>query len=90
MRQPDPDIRRYRRLNQLVNGMISQPWIATYFILPELALPAHWFMRIALKLWARGISLITGIEYFHVSKAPCATLRLGLHYPTMDWGFLRP
>lgn len=68
MRQPDPDIRRYRRLNQLVNGMISQPDSAKYFILPELALPAHWFMRIALKLQARGISLITGIEYFHVSK----------------------
>ncbi len=32
-------------------------------------MPAHWFIRIARKLQGRGISLITGIEYLHASKA---------------------
>lgn len=68
MRRPDPDGTRYRRLNRLINGVISQPDGASYFILPELSLPAHWFMRIAQKLKGRGISFITGIEYVHASK----------------------
>lgn len=66
--QIDSDIHRYRRLNHLVNGVISQADGVSYFVLPELALPAHWFMRIARKLQSRGISLITGIEYIHASK----------------------
>lgn len=68
MRMPDPDLGRYARLTHLINGLISQPGGARYFILPELALPARWFLRIALKLQGRGISLITGIEYLHASK----------------------
>jgi hypothetical protein len=68
MRRPDPDGTRYRRLNQLINGVISQPDGASYFILPELSLPAHWFMRISQKLKGRGISLIAGIEYMHARK----------------------
>jgi hypothetical protein len=64
----DPDFDRYARLNRLVKHLISQPNGGKYFILPELALPAHWFMRLALKLQGRGISLITGIEYLHASK----------------------
>jgi hypothetical protein len=67
-RTPDPDLLRYARLNRLVNGLISQPNGTRYFIMPELALPAHWFLRLALKLQGRGISLITGIEYLHASK----------------------
>jgi hypothetical protein len=68
MRMLDPDLGRYGRLTHLINGLISQPNGARYFILPELALPAHWFLRVALKLQGRGISLITGIEYLHASK----------------------
>lgn len=68
MRLPDPDLERYARLTHLINGLITRPNNARYFILPELALPAHWFLRIALKLQGRGISLITGIEYLHASK----------------------
>lgn len=69
MRTPDPDAKRYARLNKLVNSVISGPKRSRYFVLPELALPAHWFMRIALKLQARGISLITGVEYLHASRS---------------------
>lgn len=68
MRMPDPDAERYARLCRLLDGVIAQPRESRYLLLPELALPAHWFIRIARKLQGRGISLITGIEYLHVSK----------------------
>jgi hypothetical protein len=68
-RAPDPDAERYARLNRLLDGVISDPQGSRYLILPELALPAHWFVRIARKLQGRGISLITGIEYLHAGKA---------------------
>jgi len=66
-RRPDPDAERYWRLCRLLNGVIAQP--SRYLVLPELALPAHWFIRIARKLQGRGISLITGVEYLHASKS---------------------
>jgi hypothetical protein len=69
MCQPDPDADRYARLCRLLDGVISQPHQSRYLILPELALPAHWFIRIARKLHGRGISLITGIEYLHATKS---------------------
>lgn len=68
MRMPDPDAERYARLCRLLDTVIAQPSNSRYLILPELALPAHWFIRIARKLQGRGISLITGIEYQHASK----------------------
>jgi hypothetical protein len=69
MRQTDPDSRqRYRRLNHLINQLISKPDEAGYLILPELAIPPQWFMRIADKLKGRGISLIAGVEYLHYPR----------------------
>ncbi len=68
-RSIDPDADRYARLNRLLDGVIAQPHDSRYLILPELALPAHWFIRIARKLQRRGISLITGIEYLHAGKS---------------------
>lgn len=68
MGEPDTDSRRYRRLNRLINELISRPDGAGYLVMPELALPPQWFMRIADKLKGRGISLITGVEYLHVPK----------------------
>lgn len=68
MRMPDPDAERYARLCRLLDGVIAQPQHSRYLVLPELALPAHWFIRIARKLQGRGISLITGIEYLHAGK----------------------
>ncbi|TFD88581.1 Reverse transcriptase [Cryobacterium lactosi] len=65
MRHVDPDQDRYRRLNTLINEAISQSGEIDYLILPELAIPANWFMRIAQKLQAKGISLIAGVEYLH-------------------------
>lgn len=69
MRLPDPDVERYGRLCRLLDGVIAQPQHSRYLMLPELALPAHWFIRIARKLQGRGISLISGIEYLHANKA---------------------
>lgn len=63
----DKDSSRYVRLNRLIDSVISEPEECRYLIMPELALPAHWFVRIARKLQGRGISLITGIEYLHAS-----------------------
>lgn len=68
-RSADPDAGRYARLNRLLDSVISHPQDCRYLILPELALPAHWFIRIARKLHGRGVSLITGIEYLHAGKA---------------------
>ncbi len=66
---PDPDAERYARLNRLIDGVLSQPQRSRYLILPELALPPHWFIRIARKLQGRGILLITGIEYLYAGKS---------------------
>lgn len=67
-RMRDPDVTRYTRLCRLLDDVITNPQKSRYFILPELALPAPWFMRVARKLQGRGISLITGIEYLHNRK----------------------
>jgi len=65
----DPDaLGRYQRLNRMLNHLLDQPDGAGYLVLPELALPAKWFIRVADKLKGKGISLITGIEYLHASK----------------------
>ena len=61
----DPDRNRYKRLTTLLNHIISNDTRPNYLILPELSVPTRWFMRIALKLHAVGISLICGVEYLH-------------------------
>jgi len=89
MRKPDPDLTRYTRLNCLLNSVISQPKGAEYCILPELSLPAQWFMRLAKHMQRRGISLITGIEYLHTRRKRvrnqvwAALLHDGLGFPSL-------
>ena len=89
MSLPDPDADRYSRLCRLLDDVISQPHQSRYLILPELALPAHWFIRIAKKLQGRGISLITGIEYLHAPKSKvrnqvwAALSHEGLGFPSL-------
>jgi len=68
-RMPDPDGRRYARLCRLVNELIRNPQNSRYLVLPELAMPARWFLRVAYKLKGRGISLITGVEYLHARRS---------------------
>ena len=67
--RPAPNARqRYQHLNHLINELIARPKGTDYLILPELAIPPQWFMRIALKLRARGISLIAGVEYLDAGE----------------------
>lgn len=68
-RRDDPHaLDRYIRLTRLVSGVISNHYGARYFILPELSVPAHWFMRFAQKLQGKRISMIAGIEYLHARR----------------------
>ncbi|WP_122277430.1 RNA-directed DNA polymerase [Pseudomonas syringae group genomosp. 3] len=90
MGKPDPDSRRrYQRLNRLINELISRPDGTGYLILPELALPPQWFMRVAEKLKGRGISLITGVEYLHTpgnkvhNQIWASLTHDGLGYPSL-------
>lgn len=88
MRKPEPDSSRYARLNRLVNTVIALPQKPRYFILPEMAMPYRWFMRIARQLQRQGISLITGMEYQHTGKTVqhqvwAALTHDGLGYPAM-------
>ena len=62
------DFERYNRFNQFIDRILADPSDCRYLILPELALPASWFIRAARKLHARRISLISGIEYIHSGK----------------------
>ena len=84
----DPDPERYARLAQLVNSVISSPKRSRYLVLPELAMPARWFMRVSQKLQRQNISLITGVEYLHANKSRvrnqiwAAFSHEGLGFPT--------
>src|SRR3989338_184609 len=66
-RMTNPDRTRYSRLNDLLNDILrkSQERLPQYIVLPELSVPAGWFLRLAGKLAMRGISLIAGVEYLH-------------------------
>jgi len=86
---PDPDKRRYSRLNRLINDVISRPLGVRYLILPELAMKPRWFVRTALKLHGRRISLITGMGYLHARRRRvrnqvwAALSHDGLGFPSM-------
>lgn len=54
---------RYLRLNRLMNDIMKAEARPDYVVLPELAVPAGWFLRVAGKLARRGISLIAGVDY---------------------------
>jgi hypothetical protein len=85
----DLNPKRYKRINDLINWVISRNEKIDYLILPELSLPARWFARTAQKLSNRGISLIAGIEYLHrkgnkVSNQIWSSLRHdGLGFPSV-------
>ena len=68
MQHTDPDLTRYQRLMILINHLISHPENSRYFVMPELSLPARWFIPIARKLQNKNINFISGIEYLHRSR----------------------
>lgn len=86
---PDPDNTRYMRMNHMLNQMLSHPQKPDYVIMPELSMPASWFLRVAHKFHHAGISLIAGVEYVHsknkkVSNQAWAALSYnGFGFPAM-------
>ena len=67
-RQPDRGLTRHRRLMRLANQIISGTERIDYALFPELSIPPQWFLQIARKLAARGISLIGGVEYVPTTR----------------------
>ncbi|WP_342453028.1 hypothetical protein [Demequina sp. B12] len=62
---PNRSLVRYQQLVDVINQTMSVRGKVDYLVLPELSVPRDWFIRFALKLRAKGTSLIAGIEYLH-------------------------
>lgn len=57
-------LERYQRLNSLLDSIVAaKPHRPNYVLLPELALPRRWMMRLVGNLVNRGVSIIGGVEY---------------------------
>lgn len=58
---------RFVRLMKLTNRILSleDRLRPHYLVFPELAMPVEWFLLIARKLAAHGISTISGVDYIH-------------------------
>lgn len=82
-RRSDPDTERYTRLCRLLDTVIAQALENRYLILPELALPARWFIRIARKLQGQGILFVVGIELFACKQSACA--QSSVDSPVTQW-----
>lgn len=61
---PDITLKRYERINNLVNNILKSSKKCDYIIFPECSLPRRWAVNIAGKLAKQKISLISGIEYY--------------------------
>lgn len=61
--KPNLSLERYEQLNALLNSVVATRPRPNYILLPELALPRRWMMRIVSKLVSRGVSVIGGVEY---------------------------
>ncbi|MBI5380558.1 MAG: RNA-directed DNA polymerase [Opitutae bacterium] len=65
--RPELTLKRYQRMNLLINNILQQPTRPSYVILPECSLPRRWARSLANKLSINGISLIAGLEYREVA-----------------------
>lgn len=68
--KPDLSLKRYQRLNKLLDECIAYDPRPTYILLPELAIPRRWATRILNKLNGRGVSMIGGLEYGNDPRNP--------------------
>lgn len=64
----DRSLGRYRKLNALVNRILTETKRPDYIVFPELSIPLRWALRVARKLAMHDISLLAGVEY-HRDKA---------------------
>ena len=63
---PILSLERYQRINSLLDSVVkAKPDRPDYVLLPELAIPRRWLMRIVGRLVSRGVSVIGGVEYLH-------------------------
>lgn len=88
--EKQPNLERYERLMTLMNATMKSKKRPDYVVLPEVALPARWFLSIARKLHRKGIGLISGIEYQHTvsgsvtNQVWAALPQEGHGFPTMS------
>ncbi|HFK5465168.1 TPA: RNA-directed DNA polymerase [Morganella morganii] len=62
--KPDISLKRYEKINTLVNNILKSTRRCDYIVFPECSLPRRWAVNIAGKLARQKISLIAGIEYY--------------------------
>lgn len=62
--KPDISLKRYEKINKLVNDILKSNRKCDYIVFPECSLPRRWAVNIAGKLAKQKISLIAGIEYY--------------------------
>ncbi|HBR6853063.1 TPA: reverse transcriptase domain-containing protein [Klebsiella aerogenes] len=61
---PDRSLRRYEKLNALINRVLKSKERIDYIIFPECSIPRKWAIDIANKLALQGISFLAGLEYY--------------------------
>lgn len=67
--RPNLSLKRYKKITKLINDVLqSSENKPHYLLLPEISIPAEWFIRLALKLMNKDISLIAGVEFL-----PCGS-----------------
>ena len=66
-------LQHYKNVLQLVNDVLRNPNKPQYILFHELAMPALWFVQIAEKCHANGVSLISGVDYIADTEAKTCT-----------------
>lgn len=61
--QCDLSLKRFKKINTLINNILEAKEKIDYIVFPECAVPLEWAITIAIKLAKKGISFISGIEY---------------------------
>ena len=58
---PDRGLKRYEKLNSLINRVLKSKETIDYIIFPECSIPRKWAIDIANKLALQGISFLAGL-----------------------------
>ncbi|EGR2301931.1 RNA-directed DNA polymerase [Vibrio parahaemolyticus] len=62
---PDLSLKRYKKICDLINNVVSSTPRPDYLFLPELSIPIQWVDSISNRLIGAGVNLIAGTEYRH-------------------------
>jgi hypothetical protein len=66
--KPDKSHKRYVNLFRSINKILKEKTKPHYVVIPELAIPKKWAIRMARKLALNNISLLAGVEYYKDRK----------------------